>query len=209
MTMVPTGCSLSGHAQLNGSLPARLLISGTGSLHAWLHGVSLFGFESEAAVDLTPAESAGVKSPRRRQVLSRHAAECVTLTVDVLTLSPALLPAHFVFAVRRFASTHQGKYQVAVPDAGAFYPSSNWMDDVAFNALWLHLASGEAKYKAEGLAWYLKHYSQEDGKGVWHNYDWDSNSWGAALLLTRCTISSHKSHYKLQHSVLSWAASCQ
>lgn len=97
-----------------------------------------------------------------------------------------------VVCLCRFASTHTGKYQVAVPDAGAFYPSSNWMDDVAFNALWLHLATGEAKYKAEGLAWYLKHYSQEDGKGVWNNFDWDSNSWGAALLLTRCPRHSHK-----------------
>jgi hypothetical protein len=86
---------------------------------------------------------------------------------------------------RRFASSYHGKYSVAVPDAAAFYPSSNWMDDVAFNALWLYMRTGDAKYKAEGLAWYMKHYNQEEGKGVWNNFDWDSNSWGAALLLTR------------------------
>lgn len=90
-----------------------------------------------------------------------------------------------LLALHRFASTYQGKYSVAVPDAAAFYPSSNYMDDVAFNALWLYMRTGEAKYKAEGLAWYMKHYNQEEGKGVWNNFDWDSNSWGAALLLTR------------------------
>lgn len=74
---------------------------------------------------------------------------------------------------------------MAVPDAAAFYPSSNWMDDVAFNALWLYIRTGNTKYKQEGLSWYTKHYTQEEGEGVWNNFDWDSNSWGAALLLTR------------------------
>jgi hypothetical protein len=36
------------------------------------------------------------------------------------------------------------------------------------------------------LSWYLKFWEQEDGKGVWDNFDWDSNSWGAAVLLNRC-----------------------
>lgn len=45
--------------------------------------------------------------------------------------------------------------------------------------------TGDAKYKTEGLSWYMKHYAQEEGSGVWNNFDWDSNSWGAALLLTR------------------------
>jgi hypothetical protein len=88
----------------------------------------------------------------------------------------------------RFASTYLGKYSTAVQDAGAFYPSSNFMDDIAFNALWLYMRTGNAKYKQEGMSWYMKHYAQEDGKGVWNNFDWDSNSWGAALLLTRWVL---------------------
>jgi hypothetical protein len=88
----------------------------------------------------------------------------------------------------RFASTYLGKYSTAVQDAGAFYSSSNFMDDIAFNALWLYMRTGNAKYKQEGMSWYMKHYAQEDGKGVWNNFDWDSNSWGAALLLTRWVL---------------------
>lgn len=101
------------------------------------------------------------------------------LPCPALPVLPCIYP-------HRFASTYHGKYSVAVPDAAAFYPSSNWMDDVAFNALWLYMRTGDAQYKAEGLAWYMKHYNQEEGKGVWNNFDWDSNSWGAALLVTRC-----------------------
>jgi hypothetical protein len=35
------------------------------------------------------------------------------------------------------------------------------------------------------LSWYMKHWAEEDGRGVWDNYDWDSNSWGAVVLLNR------------------------
>lgn len=104
----------------------------------------------------------------------------------------------------RFASSNQGKYSVAVPDAAAFYPSSNWMDDVAFNALWLYIRTGNAKYKQEGLSWYTKHYTQEEGEGVWNNFDWDSNSWGAALLLTRMFPNNPLPAARLETFVNAW-----
>lgn len=59
------------------------------------------------------------------------------------------------------------------------------MDDVAYAACWLYVRTGDVKYKAAALDWYTKHYTQEDGKGVWNNFDWDSNSWGAVVMLTR------------------------
>lgn len=84
-----------------------------------------------------------------------------------------------------FATKYQGKYSDSVSDAASFYRSSNYMDDIAFNALWLYQATGNAAYKQAGYDWYMKHYKQEDGPGVWDNYDWDSNSWGAVVLLSR------------------------
>jgi hypothetical protein len=31
----------------------------------------------------------------------------------------------------------------------------------------------------------MRHYKEEDGPGVWDNFDWDSNSWAACVLLQR------------------------
>lgn len=36
----------------------------------------------------------------------------------------------------QFATKHTGKYSDAVSDAGAFYRSSNFYDDIAANAIW-------------------------------------------------------------------------
>jgi len=69
-----------------------------------------------------------------------------------------------------------------VPDAASFYRSSNYMDDVALNAIWLYLRTGDAAYKQAGYDWYMKHFQNEDGKGVWDNFDWDSNSWADVVL---------------------------
>jgi hypothetical protein len=49
-------------------------------------------------------------------------------------------------------------------------------------------AAAAAAFRDAALSWYLKFWEQEDGKGVWDNFDWDSNSWGAAVLLNRCGI---------------------
>lgn len=75
-------------------------------------------------------------SMRHSTVHSRPPPCCTHLpcchTITVTTTHPPL-------TLIRFATTYTGKYSVSVPDAGAFYPSSNWMDDVAYNALWLFI----------------------------------------------------------------------
>lgn len=40
-------------------------------------------------------------------------------------------------------------------------------------------------HRDAALSWFTKHWEQEGGRSVWDNYDWDSNSWGAAVLLNR------------------------
>ncbi|KAF8061121.1 celF [Scenedesmus sp. PABB004] len=50
-----------------------------------------------------------------------------------------------------FASTHLGSYSDAVPDAAAFYRSSNFYDDLAYAAAWLALRTGEPGFKGSDL----------------------------------------------------------
>jgi endoglucanase len=84
-----------------------------------------------------------------------------------------------------FASKYPGSYSNSVSDAASFYRSTNYWDDVAFNALWLYQATGSEAYKKAGLDLFMKHYNTENGAGVWDNYDWDSNSWGCVVMLNR------------------------
>lgn len=85
-----------------------------------------------------------------------------------------------------FATKYQGSYTpTSVPDAAAFYKSSSWMDDVAYAAAWLYVRTGDVNYRTSALEWYNRHVKEENGDTVWNNFDWDSNSWGAAVLLSR------------------------
>ena len=84
-----------------------------------------------------------------------------------------------------FATKHTGLYNNAIPDAANFYRSSNMYDDLAWAATWLAVRTGDAKYRAAAKDLYMKHWNNEDGKGVWNNFDWDSNSWGATVFLSR------------------------
>uniref|UniRef100_A0A383V7Y8 Endoglucanase n=1 Tax=Tetradesmus obliquus TaxID=3088 RepID=A0A383V7Y8_TETOB len=85
----------------------------------------------------------------------------------------------------QFASKYPGNYAQSVADAASFYKSNNYMDDIAWNAAWLFVRTGNVLYRDAALAWYQKHMTQEHGVGVWNNFDWDSNSWGAVVLLNR------------------------
>jgi hypothetical protein len=49
----------------------------------------------------------------------------------------------------------------------------------------LYIATGQEQYKKAAYDYYMKHYNDEDGPGVWDNFDWDSNSWAAVVLLQR------------------------
>jgi hypothetical protein len=49
----------------------------------------------------------------------------------------------------------------------------------------LYIATGQETYKKAAYDYYMKHYKEEDGPGVWDNFDWDSHSWAAVVLLQR------------------------
>jgi endoglucanase len=84
-----------------------------------------------------------------------------------------------------FASKYIGSYNNAIWDAANFYRSSNMYDDLAWAAVWLAVRTGEQKFKDQAKMWYDKHWKEENGAGVWNNFDWDSNSWGVVVFLSR------------------------
>ena len=88
---------------------------------------------------------------------------------------------------RSFGKTYLGKYsdQASVPQAAAFYPSSNYYDDLSVAASWLYQATGEGAYLTEAVAHYATHLTK-DGY-PWNNFGWDTNSWAAAILLAKIT----------------------
>lgn len=47
----------------------------------------------------------------------------------------------------------QGRYSDVVTDAAALYPSSGYLDDLAWGAAWLAAATGQAAYLQDAAAW--------------------------------------------------------
>lgn len=92
------------------------------------------------------------------------------------SLLPALLvapaPSFPPSSHTSFANKYKGFYSTSVPDAGSFYKSNNYQDDLAWAASWLAVRTGRPLYKAAALAHYIKHWDDEDGASVWNNYDW-------------------------------------
>jgi hypothetical protein len=84
--------------------------------------------------------------------------------------SQALLAA--ALKAYAFATRYVGSYNAAVPDAAAFYPSTNMYDDMAWAAVWLAVRTGDPSYKAKAKEFYSIHWRQEPQGGpiVWNNY---------------------------------------
>lgn len=80
---------------------------------------------------------------------------------------------------------YKGFYSTSISDAGNFYRSSNYYDDLSWCAAWLHIRTGQKAYLQDAIELYDTHWKTESGAMVWNNYDWDSNSWGAVVLLSR------------------------
>ncbi|KIZ05445.1 hypothetical protein MNEG_2515 [Monoraphidium neglectum] len=86
----------------------------------------------------------------------------------------------------QFAVKYRGLYHDAIPEAASFYRSSNYYDDLAWAAIWLGVRTGNPSYKQAAREFYGLHWRTEHLQNpVWDSYDWDSNSWGAVLILSR------------------------
>jgi len=89
-----------------------------------------------------------------------------------------------------FADTYRGKYSDSVPQAGQFYNSySGYNDELVWGAIWLYKATGETSYLTKAENYYQ---SLLGGLSNW-TQDWDSKSYGAAVLLAEVT---KKSQYR-------------
>ena len=81
-------------------------------------------------------------------------------------------------------STHLGFYTTSVPDAIFGYPSSGYLDDLAWGAAWLYKATGNATYLTQSQAWFSAaqtNTSQSPMTPLAWNYD--NQLPGTALLL--------------------------
>jgi hypothetical protein len=126
-------------------------------------------------------------------------------TVLILLCRAALLD----LLLCSFASKYLGSYSNSVSDAASFYRSSNYKDDIAFNAIWLFVATGNEAYKKAAFDFYMKHWNEEDGKGVWDNFDWDSNSWGAVVMLSRFYPNDALLKSRIDGFITSWTKGSQ
>jgi len=75
-----------------------------------------------------------------------------------------------------FAFNNRGFYHNSITDAGNYYRSSNYMDELAFGAAWLYQATGEALYLNRALE------VASTTEVAWA-YDWDSKIVAYQLLL--------------------------
>ncbi len=82
-----------------------------------------------------------------------------------------------------FAAKHRGKYHECIKDAGKFYKSfSGFQDELAWAAVWLHLATGNPDYLARAE----REAAEAKADWVW-THSWDDKIYGTALLLARLT----------------------
>ena len=82
-----------------------------------------------------------------------------------------------------FSKKYHGLYSTSIPDAAGFYPSSSMYDDMAWGAICLFEVTGDMTYLNDAIVYINKHWSDEGTP--WMNYDWDSHSWGAKILIAK------------------------
>ena len=77
-----------------------------------------------------------------------------------------------------------GIYTASVPDAIFGYPSSGYLDDLAWGAVWLHSRTGNSAYLADGYSWFTAAQSNNSQSPqtplAWN---WDNQLPGVAVLL--------------------------
>ena len=82
-----------------------------------------------------------------------------------------------------FADTYRGIYTNAISDAGKFYPSNSYEDELIWSAAWLYKATGKAEYLAKAEQMYA---SRAQTWTSWA-FDWSDKLPGAQLLLYQIT----------------------
>ncbi|NJL35834.1 MAG: hypothetical protein HC899_03065 [Leptolyngbyaceae cyanobacterium SM1_4_3] len=79
-----------------------------------------------------------------------------------------------------FADTYRAKYSDSILDAREFYESNGFIDELTWSAVWLYKATGNETYLSKAEKTY-------QGIGPDWTHDWNTKSYGAAVLLAQET----------------------
>ncbi|KAK9803902.1 hypothetical protein WJX72_003331 [[Myrmecia] bisecta] len=86
-----------------------------------------------------------------------------------------------------FATAYKGKYSDSIPDAAYQYPSSGYVDDLAWAAIWLHKASKLPSYLDDAIAYYDQ-YEKLSAVNTTNTpliFNWDNTMPGVYALLAQ------------------------
>jgi hypothetical protein len=89
----------------------------------------------------------------------------------------------------RFAHTNPTKrqYQNTVRDAGSSYPSSGYIDELAWAAMWMHRAQGGVYNYLNDAEIYYSQLNTDGSYPIYRAFNWDDKTAGVSLLLARET----------------------
>ena len=95
-------------------------------------------------------------------------------------------------ALYRFADMYRDRYMTGINDAWGYYPSSHFVDELVWGALWLYRATGEASYLAKAEGDFAAHLessfqSEDPSSGYPWTLVWDDKKYGAVALLAALT----------------------
>ncbi len=96
-----------------------------------------------------------------------------------------------------FADTYRGTYNSCAGDAASFYPSSGYLDELMWSAMWLHKATIETNpsygdsYLADAEAIFDSDPNMRNATGWTQN--WDDKKYGAYILMAQ--LSPNNSEY--------------
>lgn len=89
--------------------------------------------------------------------------------------------------LQEFARKFKGFYSDSIPDAEIFYKSNEYRDDLAWGAMWLHLATEEQQYLDQAKKFMNQLLKDDLGKLKGTAVDWNNVAQPACLLLYRVT----------------------
>jgi hypothetical protein len=95
----------------------------------------------------------------------------------------AVLILRYVF---RAATTHLGVYSDSVPDAAYQYPSSGYLDDLAWGAAWLYAARQNPAYLGEASSYFTMATANRTAANPMV-FNWDNVLPGTAVLMSNLT----------------------
>lgn len=80
-----------------------------------------------------------------------------------------------------FATAYEGKYSDSIQQAYV-YPSTNYLDDLAWGATWLYQLTNESQFLTDAINYNQRNINEEGGGG-YLGFCWDNAYWGTQVKL--------------------------